>query len=149
MRCNSRCGGKRPREPLAGWCISVVRVSRQGLFALLCERAFEIGVVHTDVGIVVKRENVAAVEMAREMVEKFDRSGIEFCSDRHTSQMLKCRCLEFDDMSQNELDCVLAVGGDGTILSVARQVAKFCIPIYPGAISYFSNTITTLPSVLM
>lgn len=85
--------------------------------------------VHTDVGIVVKRENVAAVEMAREMVEKFDRSGIEFCSDRHTSQMLKCRCLEFDDMSQNELDCVLAVGGDGTILSVARQVAKLCIPI--------------------
>lgn len=80
--------------------------------------------VHTDVGIVVKRENIAAVEMAREMVEKFDRSGIKFCSDRHTSQMLKCRCLEFDDMSQNELDCVLAVGGDGTILSVARQVAK-------------------------
>ena len=85
--------------------------------------------VHTDVGIVVKRENIAAVEMAREMVEKFDRSGIKFCSDRHTSQMLKCRCLEFDDMSQNELDCVLAVGGDGTILSVARQVAKLCIPI--------------------
>jgi len=84
---------------------------------------------HTDVYIVVKQKNIDAVNLAKEMIERFDQSEIDFYSDTHSAELLNCRGIDWSNSSAKNLNCVLVIGGDGTILSVARQVAHLSIPV--------------------
>jgi len=74
------------------------------------------------VGVVLKTSSAEALELGRQLVAELDRLGLEAVIDRESAEVLEGR----DDVDREHLasqvDLVVVLGGDGTLLSVTRGI---------------------------
>lgn len=74
------------------------------------------------VAVVAKRTSDEAIETARELVEWLRRRGLEVTTDAATSRSID-PAAEGDSFDPSQpCDLVVVLGGDGTLLSVARTI---------------------------
>jgi NAD+ kinase len=82
----------------------------------------------TNVNIVCKRKNEQALTVARTIIEKHGSSiGIALDEDS-AGQLGFEKAFELEHVAEGA-DCIMVLGGDGTLLSVARQVRGKNVPI--------------------
>ena len=81
------------------------------------------------IGIVVKRNRPEAADLARRLSAWLGRRGLEVLLDEEVAQVLGVD----DGASKSEImkraDLVVVLGGDGTLLSVARHSAARAVPV--------------------
>ena len=75
------------------------------------------------IGVVAKPESREAARVASELVEWLARKGIETALDASTRAALGCHGSQVYEPGQ-PYDLVIALGGDGTLLGVARSLAS-------------------------
>ncbi len=79
------------------------------------------GPIHR-VGVVLKASSPEAVELGRQLFDELERLGIEPVVDRESAAALGIRGgVERIDLAAS-VDLVVALGGDGTLLSVCRGI---------------------------
>jgi NAD+ kinase len=81
------------------------------------------------VGIVVHRTNRTAHETARAVIAWLQKRNVVVCLDTESAQRLELLALDCGPDAFSDVEFVLSLGGDGTILSAARLVAPHGIPI--------------------
>ena len=81
------------------------------------------------VGIIYKRN----FELARTEAEKLEKwirsSGVKVFSEEMTASEKIGGCMEELSIIPKDVDCVVVLGGDGTLLGAARKVGKYGVPI--------------------
>ena len=81
------------------------------------------------VGIVLKKGKKEAIPVIKELIKWFRERNIEFYLDEDTSQLMEInKCISKDEFP-SFIDIVIVLGGDGTLLSVARAIKGSKIPI--------------------
>lgn len=81
------------------------------------------------VGVVVKRDSAHATELARELIRWLGQRGIAVLVEDEDAVRLGCsRGVRKREITA-AADLVVVLGGDGTLLSVARQVQTRATPI--------------------
>ncbi len=81
------------------------------------------------VGIIVHPSRLEAMVLAQEVQEWLLERGIEVSFDEATAQKQNLVAFDTDAASLSSLDFMITLGGDGTILTAARRVAPYNIPI--------------------
>lgn len=81
------------------------------------------------VGIVVHRTNRIAHETAHEVIAWLGKQSIATCLDAETAQRLERPDLLRPPEGFHDVEFLLTLGGDGTILTAARLAAPYNIPI--------------------
>ncbi len=71
------------------------------------------------VGIVAQRDNDRAQSLAAQLVEALESDGVRVTVDDETGQAIGEDCVAVAEM--NTFDLVVSIGGDGTLLFVARE----------------------------
>ena len=74
------------------------------------------------IGVVVRRENPAAVTFARTLVERLGSRGVTVLVEPEQAALVGARAVEKTVMV-TQADLIISLGGDGTLLSVARLSA--------------------------
>jgi NAD+ kinase len=81
------------------------------------------------IGVVVKRDSTRATELGRELIDWLGRRGITVLVEDEDAPRLGCS----RGVRKREIiavaDLVIVLGGDGTLLSVARQMRPRATPI--------------------
>jgi NAD+ kinase len=81
-----------------------------------------------NVNIVCKRKKEQALTVARSIIEKYG-SSVGIALDEDSARQIGFdNTFELEHVSDNA-DCIMVLGGDGTLLSVARQVKGKDVPI--------------------
>lgn len=82
------------------------------------------------IGLVFKPEPRRGPALLRNLIRRLGRRGIEYVLDRQTARLLgkKTAWLERPALAENS-DLILVVGGDGTLLAVAREIANQRTPL--------------------
>ncbi|SEQ92160.1 NAD(+)/NADH kinase [Natrinema salaciae] len=75
-----------------------------------------------DVGIVAQRDNERAQTLAASLVDALEREGASVVVDEATGEAVEAAAVPVDAMAGREL--VVSIGGDGTLLFVAREVGS-------------------------
>jgi len=80
---------------------------------------------------VVARSGKAAVDAAQRLLDFLKQRGAEVILDRRTAQMLPDgkHIVRDRDQLGSECDLVIVVGGDGSMLTVARIIASHNVPV--------------------
>ncbi len=82
------------------------------------------------VGIVSKPNSVAAAEIVRKLIEWLRAHGIGHRLDENTGSYAREPGLPRDLVAEG-CDLIIVLGGDGTLLSAARAIARREIPLFP------------------
>ena len=79
----------------------------------------------TRVGIVAKKRLAAAAPVVRDVVAWLERRGLQPVVETHTAALAELTAVTAADVSvlPDASDLVLVLGGDGTLLGMARQIA--------------------------
>jgi len=83
------------------------------------------------IGLVVNLDKPKGLEIARSMVEWLEKRGLEVILAQkdpcdYTHGDVQC----FDEEAMSKVDCIIVLGGDGTLLQTARFVAPDGIPLF-------------------
>lgn len=82
------------------------------------------------VGIISKPSKPALARILPDLLKWLDDHEYKVVIDRETSSFISGRAVvEREGITQDRLDYVIVLGGDGTLLSAARVVAKAGVPI--------------------
>ncbi len=81
------------------------------------------------IGIVVKRNKPEGVELARKIVEWAGGKGIEPFLEEDVAEQLSVKRGYPKSEIPRRVDLIVVLGGDGTLLSVARLAAEKSVPI--------------------
>ncbi|TFG39703.1 MAG: NAD(+)/NADH kinase [Candidatus Aminicenantes bacterium] len=74
------------------------------------------------VGVVLKTSNSEALELGRQLVTELDRLGLETVIDRESAEVLEGHDGVEREHLASQVDLVVVLGGDGTLLSVTRGI---------------------------
>ena len=80
------------------------------------------------VGIYTNLERDKNLKVTKLLLENLERAGILYCMHSDAAKLLKCDCF-FDENSIPQLELMIALGGDGTILSALQFCSGGGIPI--------------------
>ncbi len=80
------------------------------------------------VGIVLKPGAPELKELYKKIKKLFEKEGIKTYLDLASAQMIKEQGIPFDEMCKKS-DILVSVGGDGTLISVARRSYRYHKPI--------------------
>lgn len=81
------------------------------------------------IGVVVKRGREEALALGRDLIEWLHRRGVATLAESDVaSQLGSSEAAEIDDMI-GQVDLIVVLGGDGTLLSVARRLRGRAVPI--------------------
>ena len=80
------------------------------------------------VGIVLKPGAPELKELYKKIRKLFEKEGIKTYLDLASAQMIKEQGIPFDEMCKKS-DILVSVGGDGTLISVARRSYRYHKPI--------------------
>ena len=81
------------------------------------------------VGIIGKRNNTEVYSIVRGLVEWLEEKGVEYLVDSELGKNLKLDNTVKQADIPKHVELVIVFGGDGTFLSVSKQVNEFNIPI--------------------
>ena len=105
-----------------------------------------------NIGIYAKHNHPDAVTVARETVDWLKKRGIEVFLDKPLAESLGDRTGYAGDSIPGMVDLIIVLGGDGTLISVARQVGDLRVPILAvnlGSLGFLTEvTLPELHSVL-
>jgi NAD+ kinase len=81
-------------------------------------------------GIVVKKHPTRAARILRALQRRLERSGIEYRLDLQTAAIIRGgpEGLEREALAERS-DAIIVIGGDGTLLSVARSIGSNATPL--------------------
>lgn len=115
------------------------------------------------VGLCIKPHQEQAAKAVRDLQTWLQDRGLQVVLDKEASQFGEGEGLAREDLAL-KVDCVISLGGDGTLIGVARAVGKRPIPIfgvnlgtlgflteftidelYPGLEKFLSGELETLP----
>lgn len=80
------------------------------------------------VGLFVNKEKRGAHELLVELLEYFKKHGVSFFLEDSTARLMGREGLTLSRLSQ-EVDLILAAGGDGTIIRIAHEIFPSQVPI--------------------
>ncbi|WP_048810319.1 NAD(+)/NADH kinase [Candidatus Methylacidiphilum infernorum] len=80
------------------------------------------------VGLFVNKEKRGAHELLVELLEYFKKYGVSFFLEESTARLVGREGLSLSRLSQ-EVDLILAAGGDGTIIRIAHEIFPSQVPI--------------------
>lgn len=80
------------------------------------------------VGLFVNKEKRGAHELLVELLEYFKKHGVSFFLEDSTARLVGREGLTLSRLSQ-EVDLILAAGGDGTIIRIAHEIFPSQVPI--------------------
>jgi len=82
----------------------------------------------TSINIVCKRKKEQALEVARGIIKQYG-SGVKIALDEDSADRIGyADAFELERVADNT-DMIIVLGGDGTLLSVARQIKGLNVPI--------------------
>src|SRR5690606_14622928 len=84
------------------------------------------------IGVIAWIRNQEVLETLEKLVAFLTRKGFPVMVERNTATFLKSQSgawMELDDINADEIDLVIVVGGDGSMLSAIRALAGFDIPL--------------------
>lgn len=82
-----------------------------------------------NVGIIYKHEFEPALSEARRLTQWFADRGVRVFSEEMSATAKFNVCFEERSVIPGEVDFVIVLGGDGTLLGAARRVAAYGVPI--------------------
>jgi NAD+ kinase len=100
------------------------------------------------VGIVVHRTKQEALTFASEVIDWLSERGIAVCLDAEAARKLNRGALACDTRAWQNVEFIITLGGDGTILTAARMAAAGSIPILGVHMGQFGFIAETHPDDL-
>ena len=83
-------------------------------------------------GIILKPTSPELKEVFYKLKEDFEVNNIKVYLESHSAEMIECKnkcdILDFNELCKKS-DFLVAVGGDGTLISVTRRSVKYNIPV--------------------
>ncbi|MBA4388819.1 MAG: NAD(+) kinase [Verrucomicrobia bacterium] len=93
------------------------------------EKARQGGYEMKKLGLIANCTKPRAGEVVRCIDFAARRMGLKICADPSTARLLKmCKCMKIDRIISS-VDAVIAIGGDGTMLRVVRELNGRDIPV--------------------
>jgi len=84
----------------------------------------------TKIGIIGNSRKLSALKLARDLSKWLDKKGIKVFVSQNCAEMLSNKKLVVENEALlSNIDILIALGGDGTLLSAARLVSSSGIPI--------------------
>lgn len=80
-------------------------------------------------GIIINPDKYEAKDVARDIKKWAQEAGVELCSPQEMRICLQELPVLLEANNEEALDCVLVLGGDGTLLNAARKLAPKGIPV--------------------
>jgi len=81
------------------------------------------------VGIIYKHDFEDARRECHRLKTWFETIGIKVFTEEMSSKALVSQCFEEDTSIPGDVDLVVVLGGDGTLLGAARRIGRYGIPI--------------------
>ena len=104
------------------------------------------------VGIYAKKNHPEAPKLAQDVCDRLQQRGIAFVLEPWLGQILECATVVPKEAIPQQVDLIIVLGGDGTLISVARQVNGLQVPILGvnlGSLGFLTEiTQHELPSML-
>ena len=93
------------------------------------------------VGLVIKLNETELVEHYRKIKDTLLKYGVELIVEPKSAKLLGCKSVSFEDMCQQS-DFLIALGGDGTLISLCRKSFKYKKPVlgvYAGNLGFLTD----------
>lgn len=104
------------------------------------------------VGIYAKRNHSEAPKLAQDICSRLQQRGINYLLQPWLGEALDLDKVAAEDLIPQQVDLVIVLGGDGTLISVARQINGLPVPILGvnlGSLGFLTEiTRHELPSML-
>ncbi len=81
------------------------------------------------VGIYAKKNHADAPKLARDICQRLQQRGIGFLLEPWLGKALASEAVAAEEAIPQRADLIIVLGGDGTLISVARQVNALQVPI--------------------
>ncbi|MDY0190948.1 MAG: NAD(+)/NADH kinase [Desulfuromonas sp.] len=81
------------------------------------------------IGIYAKRTSTAAVDVAKDLKVWLEQRGVKVHLERHLAADMGLDGGFAGDKLPQMVECIIVLGGDGTLISVARDVGALDVPI--------------------
>lgn len=82
------------------------------------------------IGLIINTKKPQALEVAAEMIDWLEKKGVNMRLPLANAQAVEREHLGLTEEDLNkQVDCILVLGGDGTLLNTARSVAPFETPL--------------------
>ncbi len=81
------------------------------------------------VGIYAKTNHSEAPKLAQDICSRLQQRGVDFLLEPWLGEVLGSEAVAAKDVIPQQADLIIVLGGDGTLISVARQVNDLSIPI--------------------
>src|SRR3989338_9606693 len=81
------------------------------------------------IGVTVKSDLDRKDEAVQKILKILEKIGVEICFDVHRKEGIASAKTVPTFSEEKEIDLLLVIGGDGTILRAARELKDFSIPI--------------------
>lgn len=81
------------------------------------------------VGIFAKKNHSEAPKLAQDICNRLHQRGISFLLEPWLGKVLDCEDVAAEETIPQQVDLIIVLGGDGTLISVARLVDGLQVPI--------------------
>ncbi len=104
------------------------------------------------VGIYAKTNHAEAPKLAQDICSRLQQQGVDFLLEPWLGEALGSEAVAAKDVIPQKADLIIVLGGDGTLISVARQVNALQVPILGvnlGSLGFLTEiTRHELPAIL-
>ncbi|MDS1030103.1 NAD(+)/NADH kinase [Bacillota bacterium LX-D] len=82
------------------------------------------------IGLVVNLQKEEAIKVGQELAGWFSKKGVTICVPPNSARYFSDSKVEvLDSKGLQTIECILVLGGDGTLLTTAREIIDYSIPI--------------------